>query len=88
MGLAKVRAKLNAEGIPGPRGAWAVTGVREVLHRRDYIGQIITNRHQRARDDDGNPIRIEQAKGWSSVDVCPTPARVEGAPGRVATDRQ
>jgi len=37
-GLAKIRAKLNAEGIPGPRGAWAITGVREVLNRRDYTG--------------------------------------------------
>jgi DNA invertase Pin-like site-specific DNA recombinase len=60
LGLGKIRAKLNAEGVPGPRGAWSPTGVREVLNRRDYIGDVIVNRIQRARDDDGNEIRIEQ----------------------------
>ena len=60
MGLQKIRTKLNSEGIPGPRSTWAITGVREVLHRRDYIGEITTNRIQRARDNDGNPIRVEQ----------------------------
>jgi site-specific DNA recombinase len=60
MGLAKIRRKLNDEGVPGPRGAWAITGVGEVLNRRDDIGDIITNRIQRARDGEGNPIRIEQ----------------------------
>jgi DNA invertase Pin-like site-specific DNA recombinase len=59
-GLAKIRTILNREGVAGPRGAWAITGVREVLHRRDYVGDIITNRIQRARDAEGNPIRIEQ----------------------------
>jgi recombinase len=62
LGLAKIRGVLNREGIPGPRGAWATTGVREILHRRDYLGQVITNRYQRARADDGNAIRIEQAR--------------------------
>jgi Recombinase zinc beta ribbon domain/Recombinase len=61
MGLAKIRRKLNGEGIPGPRGAWAITGVREILNREDYRGRIITNRIQRAWDDENQrPIRVEQ----------------------------
>jgi hypothetical protein len=59
--VAPSSAKLNAENVPGPRGAWAITGVREVLHRRDYKGEIITNRIQRAWDDTAEKgIRVEQ----------------------------
>jgi hypothetical protein len=60
LGLAKIRRKLNDEGVPGPRGRWARTGVREILHRRDYKGEILTNRTQRSRDADGNAIRVRQ----------------------------
>jgi hypothetical protein len=68
MGLAKIRRKLNDERIPGPRGAWAITGVREVLHRRDYIGQIITNRIQRAWDDEAErAIRVEQPESERKI---------------------
>jgi site-specific DNA recombinase len=60
LGLAKIRGVLNREGVRGPRGAWAVSGVREVLHRSDYKGLIYTNRIQRGRDEEGNEVRIEQ----------------------------
>jgi DNA invertase Pin-like site-specific DNA recombinase len=69
LGLAKVRNVLNAERVPGPRGAWGTSGVREILHRRDYKGDIITNRQQRSRDDDGNPIRITQPESEWKVRV-------------------
>lgn len=71
LGLQRIRNILSAEGLAGPRGKWVPTGVREILYRRDYLGQSILNRTQRARTDDEKNIRVEQAPGWSSVEANP-----------------
>jgi DNA invertase Pin-like site-specific DNA recombinase len=44
-GLIRTAKRLNAEGVPGPRGqAWAPTAIREMLRRDLYRGQIVWNR--------------------------------------------
>src|SRR5262249_29974766 len=79
VGLQRIRGILNREGIAGPRGEWVPTGVREILYRRTYLGQDIVNRTQRP-DEDAKQVadetgvkakRVDQAPGWSSVEVNP-----------------
>src|SRR5262249_46166995 len=47
-GMLTIAHRLNAEGVKPPRGrGWAPSGIREMLYRPLYRGEVIWNRSQR-----------------------------------------
>jgi len=50
LGLLKIAKRLNAEGIPSPRGdGWATTAIREMLRRELYRGRLVYGKTTWAR---------------------------------------
>lgn len=90
LGFKRIADMLNKEHVASPRSGrgWAVSGVREMLHRELYRGVVIWNRSQkivrggtkkqrlRAADEwlrlDAPELRIVSEELWGS---CPSPAR-------------
>jgi site-specific DNA recombinase len=61
LGHKRIAGKLNAEGVPAPRGKWAATGIRETLHNALYRGVVISGRVRKDWDNltaSGRPTRI------------------------------
>src|SRR5262249_45981620 len=48
-GLGTIAQTLNADGVPGPRGAWNFTALRETIRNEAYRGVVVWNR-SRKRD--------------------------------------
>ncbi len=49
-GLTRIAKRLNADGVPAPRGgtgSWAPTAVREIIRRPLYAGVVVWNRSQK-----------------------------------------
>src|SRR5262245_41033054 len=47
-GMLTIAHRLNAEGVKPPRGrGWAPSGIREMLHRPLYRGEVVWNRSQK-----------------------------------------
>ena len=59
-GLTRIAKGLNADGIPGPRGKWNATGVREILRREDYRGVVILGRIRRTGPKSRERVPEEQ----------------------------
>jgi hypothetical protein len=58
-GLSRITRQLNGEGVPSPTGrGWGMSGVREMLLRSDYRGQLIYGR-TRWQDRDGTKIKVD-----------------------------
>jgi site-specific DNA recombinase len=52
VGLGTIAKTLNADGVPGPRGPWNFTALRETIRNETYHGVVVWNR-SRKRDDWG-----------------------------------
>jgi hypothetical protein len=74
----KIAARLNAEGIPGPRGPWSgstINGSRQrrngILNNELYLGRLVWNR-QRFMKDPETGKRVSHANPeheWITTDV-------------------
>ena len=66
-GFTRIAKRLNAEGVPPPRGGmhgWAPTAVREMLHRPLYQGQIVWNEYEKIVRGGTKQRRRRQEKDW------------------------
>jgi site-specific DNA recombinase len=69
IGMTTIAHRLNQEGVKPPRGrGWAPSGIREMLHRELYRGEVVWNRSQKIiragtkkqrKRDESEWIRIE-----------------------------
>src|SRR5262245_45940590 len=70
-GFKRIADTLNKEGVASPRlgNGWAVSGVREMLHRELYRGVIVWNKSQKITRRGTKGQRRRTAERWVRVEV-------------------
>ena len=70
LGLLRIAKALNAERVPSPTGhGWAASGVREMLHRALYRGQIVYGKTQWVYKQGGKRKVDTSEAEWITVDA-------------------
>jgi site-specific DNA recombinase len=69
-GMFTIASELNAEGVRPPRArGWAVSGIREMLHRELYQGVIVWNRSQKVTRGGTKRQRTRPETDWLRIDA-------------------
>jgi site-specific DNA recombinase len=69
-GFARIAQGLNRDGIPAPRRKWAMTGVREMVFRDLYRGQIVYGKTRRIDKGGSTKKRHDRpAAEWLTLDA-------------------
>jgi DNA invertase Pin-like site-specific DNA recombinase len=69
-GIRRTAKRLNAAGVPGPRGrSWAPTAIREMLHRELYRGRVVWNKTKWV-DKGGTKVKVDRPEAeWLTVEA-------------------
>src|SRR5439155_24821908 len=68
VGMLTIAHRLNAEAVQPPRGrGWAPSGIREMLHRSLYRGEIVWNRSQKVIKAGTKKKRRRPASEWMTM---------------------
>ena len=69
-GMYTIASTLNSEGVSPPRGrGWAVSGIREMLHRELYQGVIVWNRSQKVMRGGTKRQRRRVQEAWMRIEA-------------------
>jgi hypothetical protein len=69
-GIVTIAHTLNAEGMPPPRArGWAPSGIREMLHRRTYAGEVEWGKSQKITRRGTQHQRHRPEADWLTVSV-------------------
>jgi site-specific DNA recombinase len=69
-GIVTIAHTLNAEGVPPPRArGWAPSGIREMLHRRTYVGEVEWGKLQKVTRRGTKHQRHRPESEWLTVPV-------------------
>jgi DNA invertase Pin-like site-specific DNA recombinase len=70
-GLSRIAKTLNADGIAPPRHGqgWAPSAIREMLHRRLYLGEIVWNEYQKIVRGGTKQRRRRLESEWIKLDA-------------------
>ena len=69
-GMYTIASTLNTEGVPPPRArGWAVSGIREMLHRDLYQGVVVWNRSQKIMRGGTKRQRRRPDAEWMRMDA-------------------
>lgn len=65
IGMLTIAHRLNGEGVKPPRGrGWAPSGIREMLHRPLYRGEIVWGKHQKIVRAGTKALRAKPKDDW------------------------